>query len=207
MSSQNPEQLGRASRTTRIQRASRRRSSSTSNLKAESSAAQMDCVDSSLQGLAPIAAADARLLILGSFPSAKSLQAQQYYANPRNQFWALLGSVLDESLVPLAYPQRIVRLKQRGVALWDTIVACDRPGSLDADIRNAASADVKTIRALAPTLACVAFNGARAASAARIWQAAGFTTLALPSSSPAHTQAFAAKLARWRALAPYVRPL
>ena len=41
-----------------------------------------------LQGFPPIVDDDARVLILGSFPSALPLVAHQYYANPRNAFWA-----------------------------------------------------------------------------------------------------------------------
>ncbi|MFZ1606000.1 MAG: uracil-DNA glycosylase family protein, partial [Rhodoferax sp.] len=43
-----------------------------------------------LQGLAPIVSPNTRVLILGSFPGVRSLQLQQYYAHPQNQFWKLL---------------------------------------------------------------------------------------------------------------------
>jgi len=46
-----------------------------------------------LQGFPPVVDDDARVLILGSFPSALSLAAHQYYANPRNAFWPITGEL------------------------------------------------------------------------------------------------------------------
>jgi hypoxanthine-DNA glycosylase len=159
-----------------------------------------------LRGLAPVAAADARVLLLGSFPGEASLAARQYYAHPRNHFWPLLAAVLDEPLTTLAYPARLVRLKARGVALWDTIVACERTGSLDTAIREAQRGEVARIRTRAPRIQLVGFNGGTAARAAAAWRAAGYATLALPSSSPAYTRPFAEKLAAWRAISPFLDP-
>jgi len=151
-------------------------------------------------GLPPIVAPDARLLILGSFPGEASLAAAQYYAHPRNQFWRLLGDVLDEPLHELAYVDRLARLRERRIALWDTLVACRRHGSLDAAIRDPVRGEIATITAVAPRLAAVAFNGTTSAKGAPAWAAAGMATVVLPSSSPAHTLAFERKRDAWRAL-------
>ena len=60
-----------------------------------------------LRGFPPVVAAHTHTLILGSFPGEASLAVTQYYAHPRNQFWRLLGTVLDEPLLPeLAYEER-----------------------------------------------------------------------------------------------------
>ena len=71
-------------------------------------------------GLPPVIGRDALVLILGSFPGEASLQARQYYAHPRNQFWPILSALLDEPLVTMDYPARLARLEGRRVAVWDT---------------------------------------------------------------------------------------
>ena len=156
------------------------------------------------RGLAPVVDVATRVLVLGSFPGLASLAARQYYAHPRNHFWPILAAVLDEPLVALTYPQRLARLAGRGVGLWDVIVACRRPGSLDTSIRDAEHGDVACLRRAAPALVAVAFNGKMAAQRADAWAAAGYATLALPSTSPAYTRPVAEKLAAWRAIGAWL---
>jgi hypoxanthine-DNA glycosylase len=156
-------------------------------------------------GLPPVINRNTRVLILGSFPGEASLAARQYYAHPRNHFWPLLGALLDEPLVELPYRERLARIASRGVGLWDTIVACERRGSLDGAIRNAERGDIARVRRTAPSLALVGFNGQTAARAEPLWRAAGYRTLVLPSSSPAYTRPFAEKLVAWRALGAVLR--
>jgi hypoxanthine-DNA glycosylase len=156
------------------------------------------------RGLPPVLAASARVLVLGSFPSEASLAAKQYYAHPRNHFWPLLGALLDEPLATLPYRMRLARVRAHGVAIWDTIIACERAGSLDAAIRNAERGEIARVRRVAASLRAVAFNGGTAARAAPAWRAAGYATLLLPSTSPAYTLPFAAKLEAWRALLPWL---
>ena len=149
-------------------------------------------------------APDARVLILGSFPSEASLAAQQYYAHPRNHFWPILGEVLHEPLARLPYAERLSRVKAHRVAIWDTIIECERSGSLDAAIRNAEQGEIHRVRRIARGLRAVCFNGKTAARARSAWAHAGYATLVMPSTSPAYTLPIGEKLDAWRELARFL---
>src|SRR5579862_986741 len=49
-------------------------------------------------GLAPVIDSKTEILILGTLPSDVSLAKGQYYANPNNDFWKLMGAVLNRHL-------------------------------------------------------------------------------------------------------------
>jgi TDG/mug DNA glycosylase family protein len=155
-------------------------------------------------GLPPVLDERTRVLVLGSFPGEASLAASQYYAHPRNHFWPILAAVLGEDFVAEPYRTRLARLRARGVGLWDTIVACERRGSLDGAIRNAERGDVARVRRVARQLELVCFNGKTAARAEPVWREAGYATLVLPSTSPAYTRPLADKLHAWRAIARHL---
>lgn len=155
-------------------------------------------------GFAPVARADARVLILGSLPGVPSLGAQQYYANPRNAFWRIMQDLLQVPL-DLPYAMRAAALIERRVALWDVLQSSRRAGSLDAAIRRAdANANdlVPFLRAH-PQLQLIAFNGKTAAQLfARLVFPGAHADLpmqaSLPSTSPAHAaMSYAEKLRHW----------
>jgi hypoxanthine-DNA glycosylase len=152
-----------------------------------------------LTGLAPVIAANTRILILGSFPGAASLAAQQYYAHPRNQLWPILSALTGEDLAGLAYAERLPRLLAHGFGLWDVLGACERKGSLDSNIRNAAANDFIRLHELCPLLDVVGFNGQTSGKFAPRFASAGYRTRVLPSTSPAHASlSFDEKLLIWR---------
>lgn len=154
-----------------------------------------------LEGFAPVVRGDARLLILGSFPGEASLAAGQYYANPRNHFWRILGVLLNEPLDELPYAARLKRIKARRIALWDVAASCRREGSLDAAIRDLQANAFERLLGRAPGIAAVAFNGKTAGRFAPALQAHGLRTYVMPSTSPANAQlGFDDKLAAWAAL-------
>ncbi len=77
---------------------------------------------------------DAEILILGSIPGIASLEAQQYYAHPRNAFWKIIQSVTDvDANAP--YQNRLNGLLTHKIALWDVVASCHRSGSLDSAIK------------------------------------------------------------------------
>ena len=156
---------------------------------------------SRIHSFPPITSPDMRVLILGSMPGEKSLQMQQYYAHPRNQFWPLLAAVLGEALHTLPYEERLRRLQAHAIGLWDAIAACHRSGSLDAAIRHARPNDFAPLKERCPRLFRVCFNGKTSGRLAPRFAEAGFDTLVLPSSSPAHQQlSFEQKLALWQGI-------
>jgi hypoxanthine-DNA glycosylase len=154
-----------------------------------------------LEGLAPIAGRNARLLVLGSFPGAASLQAQQYYAHPRNHFWPILAALWRVDLLERAYTARIAIARQRGLAVWDVYAQCQREGSLDSAIEAARPNDLAGLVRSLPRLAAIAHNGGESARAMGHTRALGLPVHRLPSTSPANASwSFERKLAAWRAV-------
>lgn len=152
-----------------------------------------------LAGFGPVLDAGCRTLVLGSFPSVASLAAGHYYAHPRNQFWPILATVLDEPLTTLPFEERYLRVRAHGIGIWDVLGACERRGSLDSDIRAPAANDFALLARLAPHLRRVLFNGRTAGRFDARFRAQGYRTVVLPSTSPAHAgMRFEQKLQAWR---------
>ncbi|MDO9203037.1 MAG: DNA-deoxyinosine glycosylase [Hydrogenophaga sp.] len=153
---------------------------------------------SRLQGLAPVFGPHTRLLVLGSFPGVASLRAQQYYGHPQNQFWKILGAVWALPLVQMPYPERISALHAHGLGLWDVYGACEREGSLDANIQAAELNDLAWLRGQCPQLRAIAHNGGESFRHARHTEKFGLPVVRLPSTSPANASwSFDRKLAAW----------
>ena len=151
-----------------------------------------------LHGLGPLVWPGTRLVVLGSFPGAASLAAQQYYGHPRNHFWPLLAAIWGLPLAAWPYEARVAEIARRGLGLWDVHAACDREGSLDSAIRNARPNDLASLQRLAPGLRAVAHNGGESARARRVTAALGVDVHVLPSSSPANASwSFERKRAAW----------
>lgn len=155
-----------------------------------------------LHGLVPLVSANTRLLILGSFPGARSLAQQQYYAHPRNAFWPILQAIWPSEAYSISadsYQDRCNWLLARGLGLWDVYASCVRQGSLDTAISDPIVNDLAGLAARCPGLRAIAHNGGESARHARHTAMLGLPVYRLPSTSPANASwSFARKLAAWR---------
>jgi hypoxanthine-DNA glycosylase len=162
-------------------------------------------------GFPPIARPDARVLVLGTMPGVASLAAGEYYAHPRNAFWGIMAALLGfDAAAP--YTERATALRDAGIALWDVLDACRRPGSLDTAIEPETIVvnDFAGFFAAHPRIGHVFFNGGKAAELFRRHVGAavlpaGVATRRLPSTSPTNARLrFADKLEAWRVVATAV---
>ena len=65
----------------------------------------------------PIITPKTELLIIGNYPSTISIEKQQYYANPSNDFWRVMSLALNQGL-ELDYEKRINTLLENKIGLW-----------------------------------------------------------------------------------------
>lgn len=161
-----------------------------------------------IHGFPPVSGPHARVLILGSMPSLESLARQQHYAHPRNAFWPIVTSLLE--ITATEYDERVRQVAGKGLAIWDVLRDCVRPGSLDSDIdeNTAVANDFGTFFSDHQHIGRIFFNGARAESIyqKRVLthlpeQAATLPMVRLPSTSPANARmSFEQKKFAWMAI-------
>ena len=152
------------------------------------------------------------MLVLGSLPGRASLEAWQYYAQPQNAFWRIMGALVGAG-PELDYAERLTRFKDASLALWDVLAAGQREGSLDSAIvrTTAIVNDFVSLFERYRGIELVCFNGRTAEDLFRRrvlpnlpGQYADIALHSLPSTSPAHAgMPFAAKLERWSIVLRY----
>lgn len=161
--------------------------------------------------LPPIVDQSTHVLILGSMPSKLSLEKQQYYGNPRNHFWRIIGEILQQE-APVDYMKRLEWLKSHHIGLWDTIQSCERKGSLDANIRNIVPNNFKELFKKYPNIRLLLFNGGKAFSVFKKYM--GLEILEkmdyakMPSTSPIpgkNIKTFEEKVKEWRVMEQYLK--
>ncbi len=92
----------------------------------------------------PVYDDNSRILILGSFPSVASREAEFFYGHKQNRFWRVLATVFDTD-IPESTEEKKAFLIKHGIALWDVIGSCDITGSSDSSIKNVVPNDISII--------------------------------------------------------------
>ena len=148
-----------------------------------------------------------KVLILGSMPGRKSLIEDQYYAHPQNAFWPIMGELFGFD-AGLAYEERLARLREARVALWDTAHQCVRPGSLDSAIKleTVVANDFESFFNTHQEIRAIFFNGRKAEELYRRLIQPNLSPefqqieqYLLPSTSPANAaMSRAQKCASWK---------
>ncbi|MCB8817442.1 DNA-deoxyinosine glycosylase [Desulfosporosinus shakirovi] len=163
---------------------------------------------SQVSSFKPIVDERSRILILGSMPGVESLRLQEYYANPRNQFWKLIYALFE--LEPSrSFEERVSFVKSKGIALWDVIENCLREGSLDSAIKEEKVNNFRGLFKAYPSIKTVLFNGGKAYETYKKW--VGFEALPdirflkLTSSSPANTKKYEEKLREWGSIKGFLK--
>jgi len=148
-----------------------------------------------ISSFAPIANEKAKILILGSIPSAVSIQEHEYYAHKRNAFWPIMISLFNAGAYQNNYKQRKNTLIKNNIALWDVLQSCYRQGSLDTAIKmdSVIVNDFFQFFTRHTEIKKVCFNGAKAETVyikyvlPTVKQQFGYLEyVRLPSTSPAH---------------------
>ena len=160
----------------------------------------------------PIIGRDPRIIILGSMPGVVSLEAAEYYANPRNAFWSIMAELFNINKEG-DYQTRVQQVSESPLILWDTLKACHRPGSLDSNIQKhqIEANDIVGLVNRYAGIRAIACNGAASEKYFRQLVVDSMSPdreidlIKMPSTSPANASwTYERKLAAWRRLLEYL---
>lgn len=112
-------------------------------------------------GFKPIVDENSEILILGTFPSEKSLEKSEYYGHKVNQFWKIISAVCYQE-EPQGYKEKTGLILQNRFALWDVYGIAVREGSADANIQKGKVNDFKCFFEKYPNIKGVVFGSKRA---------------------------------------------
>lgn len=134
----------------------------------------------------PVYDINSKVLILGSFPSVKSREAQFFYGHPQNRFWKVLSAVLGCDC-PVTTEEKKAMLLSHNIAVWDVIDSCEITGSSDASIRSVIPNDIASL-VMKTSIKAIFANGATSYNMYKRYcrDAVGLEAVRLPSTSPAN---------------------
>lgn len=151
----------------------------------------------------PLFSESSKTLILGSFPSVKSREAEFFYGHPQNRFWRVIAQVLNLP-VPQTVEEKRAMILSNSLALWDVIKSCEIDGSSDSSIRNAQANDLSVILDNCP-IERIFVNGRTAEKYYNKYslKKTGLPAICLPSTSPANAAfSFERLVEAWRIILP-----
>ena len=139
-----------------------------------------------LHNIPPLYNKDSQTLILGSFPSVKSREAEFFYGHSQNRFWRVLAGVFSAPVPETAEQKKRLALENR-LALWDVIAECEITGSADTSIKSVKPNDIAGI--IENTAVSRIFVNGKTAEKyyiRYIEKTVGKRAICLPSTSPAN---------------------
>jgi len=144
------------------------------------------------KSLLPIINENSKILILGSLPSDKSILANEYYRNEKNQFWNILSLIFNQEKIEFKnYNEKVDFLNKYCIALWDVYHLAERKGSLDANIKNIKFNNIKELMNKYKNIKIILVNGKEAEKAFKQYLKQEHIQCDykyVPSSSSANTQ-------------------
>ena len=152
-----------------------------------------------IHNIPPVYDESSEILILGSFPSVKSREAEFFYGHPQNRFWKVTATVF-ESEAPETVEEKKAFLLKNHIALWDVIARCEIEGSADSTIKNAVANDICIILDKA-NIKEIFVNGKTAEKYYNkyIFPNTGRKAVCLPSTSPANAAyGFERLIEKWK---------
>lgn len=134
----------------------------------------------------PVYNENSEILILGTFPSVKSRQAEFFYGNEKNRFWKVISTVFC-CPIPKTVKEKTELLLTHNIALWDVIANCSIEGSSDSSIKDVKPNDLGKILNVC-NIKRIFANGKTAEKLYNRYlkQSTGMKITALPSTSPAN---------------------
>ena len=134
----------------------------------------------------PLFDKNSKTLILGSFPSVKSREAEFFYGHPQNRFWTVIAEVFG-CRKPESTEEKKEFVLSHNLAMWDVIGQCEIEGSADSTIKNVTANDLSIILYSCP-IERIFVNGKTAEKYYNkyTYPKTGIKAICLPSTSPAN---------------------
>jgi len=136
--------------------------------------------------------------------SVKSLQKREYYGNPQNHFWKLVGALFHEPQSK-DYGHKKSVLIRHHIALWDVIDSCSREGSSDSSIRGVKINNFDVFLKQYPNIKAIFCDSLTAFKLFKqFYSHITIPVDLLPSPSPAYTRPFEEKLDGWQKIRKFL---